>query len=152
MSARTAATALLGVWALVGCGDTTSAAWRVRFEGDGGAVVAGAVRVRLRVLRGGCEGTDLVYEADVARADAVPVFGEIGEGAFGFEAVARDATCTIVARGCVAGSLPLAAGEELVTSLAPVSGAAPLCAPSECVDGRCVPTDAAAGAADAGSD
>ena len=153
MSARVAVfalfTASVAACLVAGCADTTSAAsWRIRFDPDGGVSSADAVRVRLRVFAGGCEGAGLVYQADLARTDVVPPFGEIGEGTFGFEAVARDATCTVVARGCTSKTLPLAAGDEVVTVLESVVRAAPLCASSACTDGVCAP-DADGGGADA---
>ncbi len=147
MSARATA-ALVGLLAVLaaGCGDASPAVWRVRFGGDGGVVGATAVRVRLRVLLDGCEGTAVVYDADVSRDESVPPFGEIGEGTFGFEATARDASCVVVARGCVVRALPLAGPAEIVTALEAVPPGLPACAPSACAEGRCTPGRTDAGA------
>jgi len=151
------AAALLAALGAVSCGDPTAASWRVRFVGDGGVVGSSAARIQLRVFSGDCSSTALVYRADVSRSDAIPFFGEIGEGAFAFEATALDATCTVVARGCTATSLPLSMGDEVVTQLEAVSAAAPLCPASACLDGFCPPgstdggvRDGAAGSVDAG--
>ena len=152
MSARAWLALISGCLLLLamGCGEeATPASWLIRFESDGGIVGADAVRVRLRVLSGDCASTGVVYQADVSRTGAVPVFGEIGAGAFGFEAVARNAACTIVARGCTATSLPLATGATVVTQLEPVGGDAPLCAASACVQGVCAPGSTDAGVGDA---
>ena len=160
MSARACLTiALLAALGSVGCGDATPASWRVRFVGDGGVVGSSAARIQLRVFSGDCTSTALVYRADVSRTDAIPLFGEIGAGAFAFEATALDANCTVVARGCTATSLPLAMGDEVVTQLEAVSAAAPLCPASACLDGFCPPGstdggvgDGAVGDAGAGGD
>lgn len=130
------------------CGEAKDASWRVRFVGDGGVVGSSAVRIQLRVFSGDCTSTALVYRADVAREDSIPLFGEIGEGAFAFEAVAHDSACTVVARGCTATSLPLAMGDEIITQLEAVSGEAPLCAPSVCMDGFCPPGSTDGGVGD----
>jgi hypothetical protein len=140
--------ALLAALGTVSCGEPTAASWRVRFVGDGGVVGASAVRIQLRVFSGDCTSTALVYRADVARTDAIPLFGEIGEGALAFQATALDATCTVVARGCTATSLPLAMGDEIVTQLEAVSGEAPLCAASACMDGFCPPGSTDGGVGD----
>jgi hypothetical protein len=134
------------------CTETTAASWRIHFAGDGDGGVIAAARVQLLVWSGGCDGTVAVYQADVSRADAVPSFGEIGEGTFGFEAIARDATCTIVARGCTTQTLPLPAGAELVTLLEPVTREAPLCALSACAAGICPLGTTDGGSADAATD
>jgi len=151
VSARACGTiALLAALGSISCGEATAASWRVRFVGDGGVVGSSAVRIQLRVFSGDCASTALVYRADVSRTDAIPLFGEIGEGAFAFEATALDATCAVVARGCTATSLPLAMGDEVVTQLEVVSGAAPLCPPSACLDGVCPPGSTDGGVGDAG--
>ena len=126
------------------CGAPTEATWRVRFSGDGGVVGESAVRVRLRVLVDSCESTAVVYDADIARDESVPPFGEIGEGTFAFEATARDAECRIVARGCVVRALPPVGG-DIVTVLEAVSPALPACAASACAEGRCASTRTDAG-------
>ena len=133
---------------LASCGDALTASWVVRFESEGGATGADAVRVRLRVLSGDCASTAVVYQADVARLDPVPLFGEIGEGPLAFEATAKDASCTVIARGCTATSLPLAMGNQIVTRLEAVSGEPPLCAASACTNGLCAPGSMDAGIAD----
>jgi hypothetical protein len=152
VSARVAVSLLAVSLLVASCTETTAASWRIRFAGDGDGGALAAARVQLLVWSGGCDGTALVYEADVSRADAVPSFGEIGEGTFGFEAIARDATCTIVAHGCTTQMLPLAAGAEIVTQLEPVSGEAPLCPASACADGICPLGTTDGGSADAATD
>ncbi|MCC7537924.1 MAG: hypothetical protein IT379_16990 [Deltaproteobacteria bacterium] len=119
--------------------------WRFSFSED---VVRDRVHVvRARILGGGCASLDDVrYEAfareDGRLPDPPP---ELGPGRFGFDGLATDTTCTVVAAGCVERTLP--SEGALDVELSPVSPPRELCAASACSAGVC-----AGGLRDAGPD
>jgi len=98
--------------------------------------------VEARVLAGGCEGDAVFFDAFL-RGESASMPPRLDDGDYGFEIVARDAACRVVARGCEARTLPL--GGELRVVAAEVSEAAECDA---CIAGICEQSDA--GATDAG--
>lgn len=100
------------------------------------------------IVRGGCGGTERVYDAEVG--GGAPNDGRsLASGVYGFVVEAHDAACRRVARGCTEARLPRSAPIDvvLVESPGPAS-----CSVAACVSGRCAIEDASMTQADAGSD
>ncbi|MCS6798900.1 MAG: putative metal-binding motif-containing protein [Myxococcota bacterium] len=141
----------LAICALLGgCApDAPHLTWRYRFESV--QTESRTVHLEARIRRGSCAesapiGFETEFPRNAPREAATP--GTLGRGSWGFELVARDATCTAVARGCRVVHLPL--GGTIEVLLTDVAGAG--CpAGARCVHGRCLmPRDAAL--VDAGPD
>lgn len=130
-----------------GCGDEALAGeWIVELA-EGPA--RDAVLLEVYVQRGGCEGGERLYAELIGMDGSAPRPPALGPGSYGFGAVARDAECAEVGRGCEAVELPRAPGDPVrVRVLA--AEPRPLCEPSECVGGRCASGSVDAGARDAG--
>lgn len=80
---------------LVGC---SSGAWRVEVTLPAGAVTD---RVEVRVLSA-CGSSDVLLRSTVTRGEAATSLGTLPAGTYGVEALAFDATCRVIAEGCVA--------------------------------------------------
>jgi hypothetical protein len=93
------------------------------------------------IWRGGCDGV-LVYEALISRDQSGPS-PALGRGLHGFRAEARDASCVVVARGCVEYDMPLGPEERVVLMLEPVE-LSTVCPPSMCSSGVCSARDSVA--------
>lgn len=92
--------------------------------------------IRVRILQGDCTGA-LVYATafDPSSPDSAATPPRLGPGTYAFEAEARDATCQIIARTCVARELPLETS-TLELTLADVTPT-PACEASQCDRGVC---------------
>jgi hypothetical protein len=129
-------TAVLALGALAWLGCDAAAApvvWELSFVDD--QLAQQAVRVEGSVLIGGCEGDDLLYRVRVGREHAPPAPPELGPGRYGFAAMARDAECRTIARGCVELTLPEAAAVVHVQLHAVAEEAG--CEALACEDGLC---------------
>ncbi len=120
--------------------------WRARFSSPDDADRTRAITAK--ILRGGCRGEEVAYEetfrTESSAASAPP---ELEDGHYGFSIVALDASCRVVATGCVETDLPLPSKEEhpsLVVILTTASSTSSC--ERGCVDGIC------GGAMDAAAD
>lgn len=96
---------------------------------------------------GGCGARNRVYEALFQPGEVGPAPPRLGPGRYGFGARAVDASCLVVAEGCVDVTLPRA--EPTVITLLDERTPLRLCAASSCRGGLCEPAGSG-GAADAG--
>jgi len=107
--------------------------WRLQFEDP--AQLEQSTRVEALLLESGCDGS-VIYRADVPLDGPGPMPHVLDPGTYGVAALARDARCATIARGCVNVRLPLAADAQILVTLARVDDA-PACDISQCLDGRC---------------
>jgi hypothetical protein len=97
---------LLAVAGCSGCeADTLEIPWTYRFRDP--ALRATTVALTARVLRGGCgDEYPLQYREVFGLGETPPLPPRIGPGRWGFEVVATNAECAIVASGCTSTELP----------------------------------------------
>ena len=91
--------ALLGLGGALGCEDETNALeFQIKF---GSPVLADrAQRVEARILLGGCEGEEALYESTFGVDEEGALPSALGDGRYGFTARALDASCHWYAAGC----------------------------------------------------
>ncbi|MCC6872686.1 MAG: hypothetical protein IT378_00140 [Sandaracinaceae bacterium] len=125
--------------------------------GDGGLdAQAVAIEVRLHRLEPGqpCPPLEALASASASAplasvqsfrvaAAMGSAFGELPPGRWAVAAIARDASCTVVAIGCTALDVGPTATSPVVVSLAPQATAATCGACRACTDGQCDPLGAA---------
>ncbi|MFW5925313.1 MAG: C-type lectin domain-containing protein [Myxococcota bacterium] len=127
------AVAVLGLAPGLGCGSETGAVpWEVRFSDE--ALRAESARIETTVHRGGCGAPDVLYRAELRRDAAAPSPPALPPGRYGFAAMARDAECRTVARGCVEAQMPSESVVELVLEAVDESAA---CEAAACDAGFC---------------
>lgn len=97
-----------------------------------------------RIRAGGCDSGTVVYEDEAGRGEAPSMPPVLAPGRHGFEGLARDADCTVFARGCVELDVPRDEGEVVVVNLLTTTESS-ACSAAMCSAGRC-------GAMDAGLD
>lgn len=118
-----------------GCApDAGALGWRLTFAA--GVPRERVRRVRARILRGTCESSLVLYEAQLPPgATDAPRPPELGAGRFAFEGVVTDASCGVLATGCAELELPREGSVEIV--LRSVTPPRALCPITECADGVC---------------
>jgi hypothetical protein len=119
---------------LAGCRSQRSLRWELAFDEPADRTHAAVVVAEIRQGTCATEG-ELLYRADGAPGAETPRVPTLGGGPHSFAAVARDAACVIIARGCIDAVLPTEPGTVVRTALAHVAPGAPIC--SSCIVGRC---------------
>lgn len=99
---------------------------------------ADVVRLNSVILRGGCEGYEVIYWEDFAPGGSGPQPPELEVGVYGFVGAAFDASCTIIAMGCQDVEVPR---DRVTVVLRSVSSPFPECSEPQCEDGYCRPFD-----------
>lgn len=141
MSARWLAATLLAVAACAP--DAKHVQWTVGFVTP--ALEAESAHVTAWIVRGGCAGTERVYETSVAETSDDRRSEPLRAGVYGFGATATSGVCAPIAEGCVELRVPEDMGAPVALTLTEMRGSA-LCAPAVCSAGVCgapqVPDDA----------
>jgi hypothetical protein len=132
---------LLAVAGCSGCeADTLEIPWTYRFRDP--ALRATTVALTARVLRGGCgDEYPLQYREVFGLGETPPLPPRIGPGRWGFEVVATNAECAIVASGCTSTELPPDGDATRILVTVDVGSGAPACSADECIDGSCSPVE-----------
>jgi hypothetical protein len=106
MSRPGRALSVIACAAVAACTPTRSTDFRV--ELPAGAAFDRTAAIEVTIHSGTCsERRDVVYAHTFARDRAGAVPPTLAAGTYAFEAVARDAACSIVAEGCELVALPL---------------------------------------------
>jgi len=125
--------------AVFGCPDSSNARLHVSFADE--PLRARAAIVQVNVYRGGCDGSESVYDAEVLRGASDPGPGPLEAGVYGFSARAGDAECVYFAEGCVVRTLPLDTDDVIEIILRASEEEEAYCdyEGGICNDGLCVP-------------
>lgn len=108
--------------------------WEIAFADP--AVRARATRVIAEVHRGSClDRGEVVYREEIAIGAMAPAVPTLAGGVFAFSAIARDASCIEIARGCDEVVLPGDPGVVVRTVLTETRETEPICA--ACSAGAC---------------
>ncbi|MCB9597605.1 MAG: VCBS repeat-containing protein [Sandaracinaceae bacterium] len=139
---------LVAALAITGCDATSSLAWRIRFESA--ADRGDARRLHATARRGACDG-EIVYEVDLVSGGTASMDApDLPPGVYSFAAEAVDASCRMVATGCVTIELPQDA--EAVDLVLASAARTDTCPDGMCTDGICGACGAGGCGADGGMD
>lgn len=124
---------LIALISIAGCADRpASLRWSVEFESE--SLRTQAASVHAEIIRGGCEGSETVWDRWFTEPGVPGRVGELGRGRYGLSARALDEECVSYAAHCENVVVPI---DEAVVVVMRAAAAVEECGPSECDGGRC---------------